>query len=150
MRFICSLRTALALTVVMSACRESPIAVNTGGPARLSVAIGPSNASLGVCGTYQLMLSVTQMVNQASVTPDSVRWTSSDTTVLSVSHSGAARALKSSPALIPDTVHATVWSGDHSGTGLQTFIVDDSRPLIGPCPGDGVTSCYAPPCNWSN
>ncbi len=150
LRFFAGAATCVTL---VAGCKDPVAAVDSSSPKStgLTVTVGPSNTALGVCGTYQLTLSVSDSAQlTTAVPPDSTRWRSSDTTVLAVSGSGVARGLKASPALTPDTVQATAWYGKETGTGRQTFIIEDGRTLIGPCPGNGVTSCYVPPCSWSH
>lgn len=99
----------LTLLVVVSAC--SNIAAP---PARLRVMIVPSSVTADRGQTVFLSVAVKD-AGGTSVVPDSVQWTSSDTTKATVSASGVLRTIQGTNPTV--TVQATAFKGRSQGSG---------------------------------
>jgi hypothetical protein len=96
-----------------SACR------NATAPRSLVVSINQTVTTLLECASEQLSIRVVTSDGQ-SVTPDSVKWSSSDSLSLSVTQSGMILAKKQSPSV---RVSVTAFSAGIEGTTSLNFTV---------------------------
>lgn len=126
----------------LAACNRAAEPSGTGQPTTtaLSVVVGPGPGLVNLCDSLQLTVAVRDAV-AALVVPDSIRWWSSDTTVIAISRSGMSHARTVAAA---DTLRATVWRSADTGTGQLVMGVIDSRVLVSPCPTGGSVPCVLP------
>lgn len=123
-----SIRHAVIAAVLASGAIACSNRGPTTGATTIVVAIEPSFRTINACASIQLSAAATDGAGTA-VSPDSVRWTSSDATTASISSSGMLHALKA-PAGVTITVLA--FRGAAHGTTSATFAI--AEPLVNPPP----------------
>ncbi|MEA3247711.1 MAG: Ig-like domain-containing protein [Gemmatimonadota bacterium] len=94
----------------------------------LTATIEPPVRATVKCATIQLAVAVRNAAGNA-ITPDSVKWTSGDATVASISSSGLLRALKA-PAGV--TIAAIAYVASRQVTASALIAIGD--PLVYPPP----------------
>jgi hypothetical protein len=103
------------LSALLSCQRStSPVRITS-----ISVGLGPGNGVIEKCNSIQLAIDIRDQSGRP-VTPDSVKWLSSDSTKLSVSQSGLARALNDSPGV---TIRAAAYYANLQASAELVFAV---------------------------
>jgi hypothetical protein len=110
--------TAIFLAGILAGCASN--AAPTSAPTTsIAVTIRPGGGLVVQCNTVQLSVDVRNQLGDP-VSPDSVKWSSSDSATVAVSSDGLIRALRPSPGV---TVRAAVYRALLQGNAQAVFSV---------------------------